>query len=47
LYAASLLSDAFNLESYEINSPNKIQGAEPAWSMGYLFDNVAKLDCDK
>jgi len=47
LYAASLLSEAYNLGSYEIIAQEEINGFEPTWTLGYLISNLAKLECDK
>lgn len=41
LYAATLLIDGYHIGDYLISSPDTIEGAEPAWSMGYLFDNIS------
>lgn len=47
LYAASLLSEGYNLGSYKIISQDKINGSEPSWAMGYLIYNLSNLKCDK
>lgn len=46
LYVATLLIDGYKVGNQLISSPNLIQGAEPSWSMGFLFNEVSKLNCD-
>ncbi|KAL4434510.1 hypothetical protein ABPG74_007294 [Tetrahymena malaccensis] len=46
LYASTLLIDGYKVGSRLIESPSKIQGAEPTWSLGFLFNEVSNMNCD-